>query len=518
MTLRSLASLAVLLAAPASAIAGGLYIPGTGTQAQARAGAFVAKVDDPSALYHNPAGFAQQDGWVVHVGANLVDYDLTFDREGVYEQAPEGTSYEGQEYAPVSDESSPPIGVGPFQAVPLIGVSGDVGVKNLRIGFGIMAPQAYPERSIGADYEFEADPNQPPPPSRYDVVEQSAATVMPSVAVAYRVHPKIDVGGRFTWGIADLKATDYVWGVRNYEEWIARDGLFEVDVSDSFVPGFGLGVLVRATDAIQVAASWSSAMHVRAKGKGSTELGSNLGLPPDQPEFIEPVDDQFAQCAPGGVDQSNLKACVALDLPMTATAGARYVLRDGSGAERGDVEFDLSWEQWSAASDIHVIVDGQSGITGLPLKEAIIRHGFKDVLSFRVGGAWAFPVAGNALIVRAGAAYDTATAPLRFNRVDLDGAPRTTLAAGLAWQMKKLRVDFGGGVVLEPTRNVPSCNPDFDAPTCPGDEADQPGDPRFWPDPVQPLSTPSQQVQSPFNGGTYESGYLLLSLGVTYWI
>src|SRR3970282_764451 len=96
------------------------------------------------------------------------------------------------------------IGVGPFQAVPLIGVSGDIGVKNLRIGFGIMAPQAYPERSIGADYEFEADVNAPPPPSRYDAVEQSAATVMPSVAVAYRAHPMIDVGARFTWGIADL--------------------------------------------------------------------------------------------------------------------------------------------------------------------------------------------------------------------------------------------------------------------------------------------------------------------------
>jgi len=256
---------------------------------------------------------------------------------------------------------------------------------------------------------------------------------------------------------------------------------------------------------------------VRAKGKGSTELGSDLGLG-DTPEFIEPVADEFARCAPGGVDQTNLKACVNLNLPMTATAGARYVFRDATGAERGDAEIDLSWEQWSAASDINVIVDGQSGITKLALNEAIIRHGFKDVLSIRAGGSWSLPFGSNALIVRAGAAYDTAAAPLRYNRVDLDGAPRTTLAAGLGWRMKKMRIDLGGGIVLEPTRTVPACDTTNAVPNCPGDEGENDSRLHGWPNPIQPLEGPNNQDQSPFNGGRYESGYLLLSLGLTYWI
>jgi long-subunit fatty acid transport protein len=512
-------SLAVVLLVPSSAAAGGLFIPGTGPQAQARAGAFVAKADDPSALFHNPAGFAQQDGIVFHVGANLVDYHITVDREGVYEQpAGPDLSYDGQELEAVSDDSKPKIGLGPFQIVPLVAVSIELKqIPKLRLGFGLMAPQAYPERRVDGDYEFEGDPDEPPPPARYDVVEQSAATVMPSLAVAYRVAPTIDVGARFTWGIADLEATSYVWGVRNYEEWIARDGFFTVKVSDKFVPAFGLGAKFRATPAIELGAAWSSPMSVHAKGKGGSRLGSDLGLSPTEPDFIEPEND-FPQCAAGGVDQDNLKACVDLTLPMTATVGGRYVLRDASGAERGDVELDVSWEQWSAASDIHVIVDGKSGLTGLPLNEAVIRHGFKDVFSFRLGGAWSLPVGKNKVVFRAGAAHDTAAAKKNWDRMDLDGAARTTLTAGLAFEMAKLRVDVGGGMVLEPNRSVEYCNPDVDNTACPGDEGESDSRDHDWPNPVQPLAGPNNQVQSPFNGGSYESGYILLSLGITYFI
>jgi len=521
MRLTSLASVLALVAAPASALAGGLFIPGTGTQAQARGGAFVAKADDPSALFHNPAGFAGQDGWAIHIGANLVNYNVTFTRDGAYEK-PVGTNldYQGQDYPTVEDQSKPALGLGPFQIVPLVSVAGTVKVpglpRRLHIGFGLMAPQAYPERSFGEDYQFEADPAEPPPPTRYDVVSQSAATAMPSLALAYRVHPKVDVGGRFTWGFASLKATDYVWGVRNYEEWIASDGRFDVDVSDPFVPGFGLGVLARPTSSLELGASWSSALDVKAKGRGGSRLGSDLGLSADEPDMIEPVDD--GQCAKGGTDQDHLKACVNLKLPMTATVGGRFIIRDGAGAERGDVELDVSWENWKAASDVHVFVDGRSYITGLYLNEAIIRHGFQDVWSVRLGGSWSFPVGKNKLVVRAGAAHDTKAAPLRFNRLDMDGAPRTTLAGGIAFEMAKLRIDLGGGVVLEPDRTVPSCNPSVTAPDCRDDEGVIDSSQHHWPSPTQPLSGPQNQTESPFNGGDYSSGYVLLALGVTYFL
>ena len=65
----------VSLAVSSVANAGGIFVPGTAPQAQARAGAFVAKADDPSALFHNPAGFSKGTGTVIQIGANFLDYE-----------------------------------------------------------------------------------------------------------------------------------------------------------------------------------------------------------------------------------------------------------------------------------------------------------------------------------------------------------------------------------------------------------------------------------------------------------
>lgn len=504
---------AALALAP-GAYAGGLFVPGTGPQAGGRAGAFVAKADDPSALFHNPAGFARQNGWVIQVGANFVDYDLTFTRTGVYEEPPNvDLPYTGDPYAPVSDQSKPELGIGPFQAVPIIAVSGDIGVKNLRIGFGLVAPQAYPTRDFAPDYQFE-DPNTPPPPQRYDSMNQNAATALPSVAVAYRVTEDLDVGVRGTWGFGQVKASTYVWGIRNYEEYVSNDGLFSIDVKDNFVPGFGLGVQYRPSSRLEIGAAYSSALTVEAKGTGSAQIGSALGVG-GMAEFVVPPDDQFAQCAPGGIDQNNLKACLTLHLPQTATIGARFILRDAANEEKGDVELDVKWEDWSAASDVRVIVDGQSGLTGLPLNEAFIRHGFQDTFSVRLGGA--YDVA-NEITVRGGVAYDTAAAPESWSRADLDGAARATFTAGAAYTIGKIRVDFGAGYVFEPTRTVAECNPSVGNEGCPEGSGQVPVAERDRPDPNQPLTGPNNGVENPFNGGTYESHYLLFSLGLTYFL
>ncbi len=510
-----IAAVATLLALPTAARAGGLFVPGTGPVAQGRAGAFVAKADDGSALFYNPAGFAVQKGWVVSIGSNFVNYDLTFTRAGAYEQ-PSGQTlpYNGQSYGPVSDESKPAVGVGGFQAVPLIAISGPTGIDKLRVGFGIYAPQAYPTRDFTSNYQFQ-DPNAPPPPQRYDIMSQSATTVLPSVALAYEVASNLDLGARFGWGFGEVKAESYVWGIRNYEEWVARDGVFNVDVKDNFIPTFGLGALYRVGDSLEIGAAWTSASKFRGKGKGGSQLGDDLGVG-GNPEFIEPEND-FPQCEKGGVDQNNLKACVDLDLPQTATVGGRYVLRDGAGREKGDIELDVSWENWKSASDIRVVVDGKSGLTGLPLNVTYIRHGFRDVISTRLGGSYQLPVGGAPLELRGGVAYDTAAAPESWSRVNLDGSARVTLGAGLSYTINdKLRVNVGGGYVFEPTRTVAECNPAVGSEGCPPGSDDAAQVDRTQPDPIQPLTGPLNQVQSPFNAGKYESSYLLLALGLTY--
>jgi long-subunit fatty acid transport protein len=515
MRLPGLAFASVFLAGSA-AHAGGLFIPGTGPSAQGRAGAFVARADDPSAIYHNPAGLAKTEGTVVMIGSNFVDYDVTFQREGSYEQPTgEDLPYAGQPYPEVSDESSPALGIGSFQAIPLIAVATDFGRKDLpiRAAIGLYAPNAYPERDFVPGYQFE-EPGVAPPPQRYDVVNQKAATAFPSIAVAYRPIPQLDIGARFSWGFAEVEATSYTWGVRNYEEWVARDGIFHIEASDPFVPAWGFGVLYRAADMLELGASYHSSATIEAKGFGTAVIGSDLGVGNEQ-EFIEP-ENEFVGCEAGGTLE-RLKACITVPLPQVATVGARWILRDAVAREVADIELNVRWENWSNASTYDVVVDGKSGLTGLPLQPSVIRHGFDDVISVRLGGSYTMPLGVHQVIFRAGGAHDTATAPDSWQRLDVDGAARTTLALGAAYKSDRFRVDFAGGMVLEPDRTVESCNPTTAMPGCENPADDTAFADRTSPDPVQPLATQSQQVQSPFNGGTYSSGYLLASLGLTLW-
>jgi long-chain fatty acid transport protein len=501
-----------LVAAPAAAHAGGLFIPGLGPVAQGRAGAYVATAEDPSAIGVNPAGLAKTDGVTVLIGANLIDYAVTFTRRGTYDAVDNvDLPWAGQPYASVSDESRPSIGVGPFQAVPMVVVAVDLEaqVPGLHVAAGLIAPSAYPVRSLGADYQID-DPAVPPPPGRYDVVEQDATVIMPSIAVGYRVNDRLDVGARFTWGIADIQATTFVWGTENFEEWTGHDARFTVEAQDRFVPGFGLGALYRLGDGIELGLSWDSPMAVRAQGLGDSTTPSGVLIGGEPVELSPPLPGR-ERCAPGG-QVGAFKTCVALDLPMVTTVGGRRIFRDAAGAPAADVELNVAWERWSAASDYRILVDAGALNGTIPLQEGVIRHGLRDVVSIRLGGSVRLPLADVA--VRAGVAHDTAAARDGWERLDLDGAARTTMALGLSIPAGPTTIHVGAGYVHEGTRDVGTdCNPSIGNEGCRGTNMDAPLHQRGGPDPVQPLVA-GLPTESPFNAGRYRSRYLLAHLAV----
>jgi len=235
---------------------------------------------------------------------------------------------------------------------------------------------------------------------------------------------------------------------------------------------------------------------------------------------------------------------------MTAQVGARYKFLDAKGQEKGDVEVDLDWEHWGAKcnylpaseggdpscidpSDFHVVVDAQvaevsNPQNALPLRDAHIGHGFQDTYGVRVGGSWSFPVDGDTLIARGGIAYDTSAAKPGWERLDVDGAARTMIAAGASYKMDRLKFDAGFGVILEGTRSTSrDCNPTGSSIGCAGtgNNAPVPGwrtatdgntPDRVGPDPTNPLLNPNVQAENPVNEGTFKSHYLMILLGASY--
>src|SRR5512147_521796 len=77
MTLRALAPLVGIAAAPAPAHAGGFGIPEIGVRRTAMA-SIIGRPDDPSAIYHNPAGLVLQPGWQLYASFGLSLLDTEF--------------------------------------------------------------------------------------------------------------------------------------------------------------------------------------------------------------------------------------------------------------------------------------------------------------------------------------------------------------------------------------------------------------------------------------------------------
>jgi long-chain fatty acid transport protein len=533
-----------------TASAGGLLLPGAGAISTSRAGASVAATDDGEALSINPAGLAKSHGTQIQIGVAAIDYFLSFHRAGDYPLISEQTTtYAGTPFPTMKNNAQPPFGIPGtgYQPVPVIAIVSDLGgaVPGLHVAAGLYAPNAYPFRDFtnvnGKPWTFNVNAGDPPPPTRYDVLTEQAAIILPSVAVAYRVLPNLDVGGRFSAGVANVKASQAVWGLPNYEEWQQLDGVVNLNATAVIVTG-ALGVAYRLTPSFELAANYTLPININAQGTAQSQNGPAVNLA-GQPVFIQPVPDAQARCAKGGT-ATDLKACLDIVLPMTAQLGGRWKFLDSKGAMKGDLELDVGWENWGAScnyatdptctdpGDYRIVLDGQvstspSGASALVFKDQLVRHGFQDTYDVRLGGSWNFPIGSHTFIARGGVSYDTAAASSGWERVDVDGAARTMLAAGASYKWTRFQVDVGFSAILEGVRvQDRGCQTTGAAGSmgCGAGGTSQnasnfglPGPFREGPDPLNPIVAGASQLEHPVNEGRFDSHYLLFMLGASYW-
>ena len=485
---------------------------------------------------------------------------MEFTRRGTYDDSPDlNTSYEGQPYGTVTNDPKPPLGIGKFQPIPVVAVVSDLGGKicNLRVAAGLYAPSGYPFRDMSAGYKFPsaANPGNPeiaPPPSRYDILQQESKLLLPTIAASYRILPQLDVGARFTAGSLQSKSVVAVWGTPvNVTESVNQDSLFTADVADSFIPAFGIGATYRPTPEIELGAVYNSPFIIHASGTAESVKGPGVSTATS----LGPIPDSMVSCAKGGTFAKQ-KACIDLELPMTATIGGRYKFLGPNDRLKGDIELNLEWENWGAScahkpdgslvdqnctspQQYKVVIDsglysndanGNPETFSQPLEKNFLNYGLKDTYSIRLGGSYHLALGEgekpDEVIFRGGVAYDTQAAKTGWLRTNLDGAARTTIAAGGAYRTKRFEINAGGGAVIEGSNTNPGasangadCNPTAAAGTigCGGTNTDRPLDQRQGPDPTNPLLTPNLQTENPYNQGTIKSHYILLMLGFSTW-
>src|SRR5438067_2800178 len=175
-TLRSLTKSLILisvlcLASGSTAFAAGFSIFEQGAKATAMGGAFAATADDPSAIFYNPAGIAQQRHLTVMVGGTIINFANEFrgDPNDPFTSGSKGrynrhTFIPPNAYAVVPIGQNLTIGVGAFAAFglrtnwqdPWIGrfVSRDADLRTKSIEPAIAWQSTDGRFAVGAGYEY----------------------------------------------------------------------------------------------------------------------------------------------------------------------------------------------------------------------------------------------------------------------------------------------------------------------------------------------------------------------------
>lgn len=481
-----------------SARAGGIFVGDNGTKALARGGAFAVKADDPSAIAHNPAGLAKLDRPAILLGLNFVNQDNGFTRDGAYRDQivlfGDQPEYVGDAFPTVTNDV-------PTQPIPMI--AGALPLGDLTLAAGLFAPHAAAGRSY-PESVVRADGVEVPSPQRYDTIFQKGVAALPSVALAYNFGGRLRLGARASWAFASFSSRKYVQALPNDGEQPNMDAIATVEASDPAIFAWGVGAQLQLTSWLELGAAYSSPIAVHARGTASTELPDLLANPfPGVEIAIEPVDDSMARCAPGG-QPGAIKACLDVTFPPIASFGGRLILRDGDGREVGDLEVDLRREGHSSMDEIRAVIDGQDSILNNPVADTVVKNGFRDSWSLRIGGTRAIDTGAGGVEISGGFGYDGAAKAIEMTSVSNDGAARYTLAGGLGLSRGRYRFEVAGLIAASQTialENVP-------VPENVG-AADRP-----QPDVAAPLAGEDVPYH-PYNAGFYWNRYWVFSTGMT---
>ena len=413
-----------MLSLSPTAFAGGFTAGTNGTEALGRAGAFVAKADNPTAIELNVAGLAQQRGTRLLLDSNVTLHTYTFQRTGAYPDSPNNpaTPWGGQPYPKVAN-----LG-GAFYA-PIFALTTDFNYfDRWTFAIGAWGPPSVGNRKFGDTV------NGQPAPQRYDIVEAGLLVVYPTLAAAVRALPWLDVGLALHIAVSSLDfttiaSTDFGTTLCPNAEYQRCDGKTRLQLSGVSAT-FSLGLLARPRPWIAI--------------------GLNLW----GPTYLKSTGD-ITLTPPAALAGSNFAPAygeLSTQLPWILRLGVRLIW-NRQGREQGDIEVDGVYEAWHDAqgggpqvyipqiaiySDIHTHVE----------------HAYMDTFAVKVGGAINAYVGPARLTFRAGFFFDSAATDYAHTRLNFDTIAKYAGTLGFGLLVRGIHLDLAYAYIYSPDRNV----------------------------------------------------------------
>ena len=407
---------AVLCARAPSATAGGMEFPENGTRALGRAGAFVAKADDPTAIVLNPAGLGYVKGLNLTFDNNLIRQGLCFQRAGQYPGEPAPYSFSGQPYPEVCRNLE-----GMFY-VPMLSASYDFGLEDWTFALGGYGPHAVGRRQFPMTVTVRDPDGRPvraPGPTRYDTEQMNIIVMFYTAAAAYRPASWLSLGA----------ALQVVYAEVHYATWVPlsanqdpdSDIRFQIATKGASVTGL-LSALAKPVKGLSIGASVRFPVKVTTRGDAWLTLPAYMSALGTPLEWME----------------GRKKASMITELPLALRTGIRYGQRiEGhpNAPELWDIELDVIWERWSAV----VSMDTQLNATLLDDRMEVFKlnHFYQDTSEFRLGGSFTIPrkLGGGWLTIRLGTYYGSNASPKEYTRLNYAAWARVGLFLGLSYRI-----------------------------------------------------------------------------------
>jgi len=401
----ALAGLATI-AAPGGAQAGGFDIPDNGARAVGRGASYVVGVNDPTAMYYNPAALSKQRGTQIAYNQNITFHDTRFQRETLSDAwgADAGTTFEEAR----DKEKAFPLGI--FAAV-----TSDFGLENWTFGAGVFGPPA-----VGK-HEYPAYG-----PQSFQLTTMDVLLVFYSASAAWKYKDWFGIG--VTGQYVDLIKMEYGLvadgtTAPNAPSPVPSGDSTQLTTTLSLKDRTGgtaiVGLWARPHRRVELALA-SRVVPIRMKPKGTISV--------DKPTLVT----------------EDVTVDLEFTLPVKVRGGLRYIHPDPNSPEDDlfDIELGAYWENWSTYDALEPKLDGQ--ISGQDLEDLNIRKEWKDTLSLRLGGDFnVLPAFGGgrdkphpvSLAVRAGGFYESGAVNTNFSHLDFPSFDRYGVGGGfsLGW-------------------------------------------------------------------------------------
>lgn len=375
---------ATLLVVSGAAFGSGFSIYEQGAKATGMGGAFVATADDPTAIFYNVAGIAQQRKTAFSIGGTAINFSNQFtgDANDPFSSGTTGV-YRRHTFVPPNAYFIAPIG------------------SNLTFGVGVTSP-------FGLRTNW-----QDPWVGRFSARDSNIKTVDVMPSLAWQTSDgrlAIGAGADYRRGRVALNRNAGAYNPFTQRITDVANAYLSSDWDSAW--GWTAGVLYKSS-AWRLGASYKSPMRIDFNGDATfTKIPS--GFP------------QFDAAAAASIPPTQ-GVQTSIDFPATTALGIAY-----TGKATWDIEADVTHTTWSRFSALTV------NFLTTPSASFTRAENWKDTYSYRLG---ANKTVNNNWQVRLGALYDQNPEPVEAVSPLLPDADRVGVTFGVGWSSGPFTID-----------------------------------------------------------------------------